>query len=169
MSGAVRSGPWNAGGLGAHAGRQGGSRKAATSRKPFGRAQSSRRSRARHASGERGFRMCTRAVCCRDFPGMPASVAGPAPHRRLVPIRSRCCAKCSADRRRLSSWLSHCAPCGERREGERDRHRAEADAERADIEPAVAAGGVEDPAADGRAERHAEARDQRRPRRSRCP
>ena len=39
---------------------------------------------------------------------------GPAP--ALGADSDRCCAKCSADRRRLSSWLHSCASCGEGRE-----------------------------------------------------
>src|SRR6267378_4835394 len=47
---------------------------------------------------------------------------------------------------------------GKRRERKRDRHGAEADRARVDVHPRVLAEGVEDPAADGRPERHAEAR-----------
>src|SRR4051794_24813715 len=45
-----------------------------------------------------------------------------------------------------------------RGEGESDGHRPGAHRERADVEPGVAAVRIEDPAADQRAERHAEAR-----------
>src|SRR5215467_374107 len=46
---------------------------------------------------------------------------------------------------------------GKRRERERDGHGAEADRARVDVHPGVLAEGVEDPAADRRTGRHAEA------------
>src|SRR5262245_30263475 len=52
-----------------------------------------------------------------------------------------------------SCRLRHGAPLqGRRREGEGDCHGAQADAERGEIEPAVAAGVVEDPATECGAE-----------------
>src|SRR5688500_9801723 len=60
----------------------------------------------------------------------------------------------------LSCRLRHGASLQDRRrEGEGDRHCCQSDAERTDVEPAVTARVIEDPAAYGRAERHAQTRD----------
>ena len=62
------------------------------------------------------------------------------------------------------------AAAGSRREGERDRRRRRGPCRSEPmIEPAVACRSVEDPAADRRAQRHAEARDHASWRRSPCP